>query len=79
MFDTVYISLYKGLEGTGGAVLAGDTATIAQAGVWRQRLGGTMQGAWPQAAIALVGLEETLSRMAEFRSPAASWTQQRKR
>ncbi|TWP49506.1 threonine aldolase [Lentzea tibetensis] len=70
LFDTVYVSLYKGLEGTAGAVLAGDEATIAHARVWRQRLGGSMPDAWPMAAIALVGLEETLPRMAEFRDHA---------
>lgn len=70
LFDTTYVSLYKGLEGVRGAVLAGDEPTIAEARVWRQRLGGAIPDAWPLAAIALVGLDETLPRMAEFRDHA---------
>jgi threonine aldolase len=64
------VSLYKGLEGVRGAVLAGDAETIAEAAVWRTRLGGAIADAWPLAAIALVGLDETMPRMAEFRDHA---------
>jgi threonine aldolase len=70
LFDTVYVSLYKSLEGVRGAVLAGDTATIAAAQVWRQRLGGGIRDAWPLAAAALVGLDDVLPRMAAFRDHA---------
>jgi threonine aldolase len=70
LFDTVYVSLYKGLEGARGAVLAGDEAVIGHAAVWRRRLGGAIADAWPLAAIALMGLEENLPRMAEFREHA---------
>jgi hypothetical protein len=70
LFDTVYVSLYKGLEGVRGAVLAGDPDTIAEANLWRSRLGGAIPDAWPLAAIALIGLDETLPRMAEFRDHA---------
>ncbi|MCG8927479.1 low specificity L-threonine aldolase [Lentzea sp. CC55] len=70
LFDTVYVSLYKGLEGTRGAVLAGDEDTIRQAAVWRRRLGGAIPDAWPLAAIALMGLEANLPRMTEFRDHA---------
>ncbi len=70
LFDTVYVSLYKGLQGVRGAVLAGDEQTIAQARLWRTRLGGNLPDAWPLAAVALVGLEDLLPRMAEFRDHA---------
>ncbi len=66
LFDTVYVSLYKGLEGVRGAVLAGDRDTIGEAGVWRSRLGGNLPDAWPLALAALVGLDEVLPRMPEF-------------
>ena len=42
LFDTVYVSLYKGLGGIGGSVLAGPAELIAQARVWRRRHGGTL-------------------------------------
>ncbi|WP_394619127.1 threonine aldolase family protein [Lentzea sp. JNUCC 0626] len=70
LFDTVYVSLYKGLEGVRGAVLAGDDDTIAQASVWRRRMGGALVDAWPLAAIALMGMDVNLPRMHEFRDHA---------
>jgi threonine aldolase len=72
LFDTVYVSLYKGLEGVRGAVLAGDEATIDHAGVWRHRLGGAIPDAWPFALAALIGLDEILPRMAAFRDHAVA-------
>ena len=70
LFDTVYVSLYKGLDGVRGAVLAGDAETIEHAAVWRRRLGGAIVDAWPLAAIALMGMDENLPRMAEFKAHA---------
>ncbi|MEU0884856.1 beta-eliminating lyase-related protein [Lentzea sp. NPDC005914] len=70
LFDTVYVSLYKGLEGVRGAVLAGDAETIAHAEVWRRRLGGAIVDAWPLAVIALMGMDENLPRMREFKAHA---------
>ncbi|MEU4443734.1 beta-eliminating lyase-related protein [Actinosynnema sp. NPDC050801] len=72
LFDTVYVSLYKSLEGVRGAVLAGDRATIDAASVWRRRLGGATPDSWPAAVTALVGLDEVLPRMAEFRDHAVA-------
>jgi len=72
LFDTVYVSLYKGLEGVRGAVLAGDENTIEHAGVWRHRLGGAIPDAWPLAVAALLGLDEVLPRMAAFRDHAVA-------
>jgi threonine aldolase len=70
LFDSAYVSLYKGLQGARGAVLAGDEAFLAEAAVWRQRLGGKLPDAWPLAAAALVGLDELVPRMAAFRDHA---------
>lgn len=70
LFDTVYVSLYKGLEGVRGAVLAGPVDVMDQAGVWRQRLGGAIPDAWPLAVAAMIGLDEVLPRMPAFRDHA---------
>lgn len=70
LFDTVYVSLYKGLEGIRGAVLAGDDDTIGHAEVWRHRLGGAIPDVWPLAVAALIGLDEVLPRMSAFRDHA---------
>jgi threonine aldolase len=72
LFDTVYVSLYKGLEGVRGAVLAGDEDTIGHADIWRQRLGGALPDAWPLAVAGLLGLDEVLPRMGAFRDHAVA-------
>jgi threonine aldolase len=72
LFDTVYVSLYKGLSGITGAVLAGQTELIDHARVWRDRLGGAVERAWPLAMTAERGLDELLPRMAEFADRARS-------
>jgi threonine aldolase len=66
LFDTVYVSLYKGLMGIAGAVLAGEPDVIEDARLWRNRLGGAVDRAWPEALLAERGLAELLPRMAEF-------------
>jgi threonine aldolase len=72
LFDTVYTSLYKGLQGVRGAVLAGPADIIAEAEVWRQRLGGAIPDAWPLAAAGLMGLETLPARMPAFRDHAVA-------
>jgi len=72
LFDSVYVSLYKGLQGVRGAVLAADADTVAQAAVWRSRLGGSIPDAWPLALSALIGLDDLLPRMPAFRDHAVA-------
>jgi threonine aldolase len=66
LFDTVYVSFYKGLGGTAGSMLLGDEALIAEARDWRHRHGGTLYNLWPYAASALAGLRVRLPRMASY-------------
>jgi threonine aldolase len=66
LFDTVYVSVYKGLEGVRGAVLAGPVDVIAAAELWRRRLGGSIPDAWPLAALGLIGLDDLVPRMPAF-------------
>lgn len=63
LFDTVYVSFYKGLGGLAGACLAGEPDVIKEARAWRKRMGGTLFGMWPNATTALAGLRERLPRM----------------
>ena len=72
LFDSVYVSLYKGLESMRGAVLSGSADFVDEASVWRTRLGGAITDAWPLAAGGLLGLDEVLGRMAEFRDHAVA-------
>lgn len=66
LFDSVYVSLYKGLGGVAGCVLAGDAALVAEAREWRARHGGTLFAMWPYAAAGLAGLRRRLPLMASY-------------
>lgn len=58
LFDTVYVSLYKGLGGLGGSVLAGPEDLVAETRVWQRRHGGALFSLFPLAAAAQRGLDE---------------------
>lgn len=47
LFDSVYVSFYKGLGGIAGAILAGDTKFIEQSKVWKKRHGGDLISLYP--------------------------------
>ncbi|HYH15641.1 MAG TPA: aminotransferase class I/II-fold pyridoxal phosphate-dependent enzyme, partial [Flavisolibacter sp.] len=64
-FDTVYISLYKYLGASGGAILCGDKAVIDQMPHLMKIHGGTMYGNWTNAAMALHRLEGFETRLQE--------------
>jgi threonine aldolase len=66
LFDTVYVSFYKGLGGLAGACLAGDVDVIDEARLWRRRHGGTLFGLWPNAASGLAGLRTRLPLMPAY-------------
>ena len=65
LFDSVYVSFYKGLGAVAGACLAADAGTIARAATWRHRLGGQPYALWPYAASALMALRTERPRMGE--------------
>lgn len=66
LFDTVYVSFYKGLGGLSGCCLAGDTDVVAEVRLWRTRHGGTLMALWPYAASALTCLRRRLPRMPAY-------------
>ena len=66
LFDTVYVSFYKGLGGLAGCCLAGEEDVIAEARVWRRRHGGTLFGMWPNAASGLAALRRRLPLMPQY-------------
>ena len=70
LFDTVYVSFYKGLGGLAGAILAGSTEIIAQARIWQRRHGGNLIRLYPYVLSARQGLRERLGRMAEYHEKA---------
>lgn len=63
LFDTVYVSFYKGIGALPGCCVAGSAADVAQVREWRRRLGGSLFGLWPNAASALALLPDRLAEM----------------
>ena len=66
LFDTVYVSLYKGLGGLAGSLLAGPEEVVAEATVWRRRHGGALHHLYPLAAAAQHGLDVLAPQMPRF-------------
>jgi threonine aldolase len=66
VFDTVYVSFYKGIGALPGCCLAGPADIIGEAREWRRRMGGTLYGLWPNAASALSCLRRRLPLMPAY-------------
>ena len=66
LFDTTYVSFYKGLGALPGCCLAGPEDVVAEVREWRRRLGGTLFGLWPGAASALTCLRTRLPLMPDY-------------
>jgi threonine aldolase len=66
LFDTVYVSFYKGLGALPGCCVAGPDEVVAQVREWRGRMGGTLHGLWPNAASALTCLHRRLPLMPDY-------------
>ena len=47
LFDSVYISFYKGINGIAGAVLAGDKDFTEESKIWKRRHGGDLISLYP--------------------------------
>lgn len=62
-FDSVYVSVYKGIGALAGALLAGGEDFIAQARRWRRRLGGTLVHLSPLVASAAMKIDARLALM----------------
>lgn len=69
-FDTVYISLYKYLGASGGAILCGNKKIIDQMPHLIKVHGGNMYGNWTNAAMALHRLEHLETRLQQAKQRA---------
>ena len=64
LFDSVYVSFYKGIGGLAGAALAGPKDFVDEARLWQHRQGGRLIQLYPYVLAARKGLAERLPRMA---------------
>jgi threonine aldolase len=72
LFDSVYVSFYKGLGAQAGACVVADQDVVDELRVWRKRMGGTLFAMTPYAVGALLGLRDELPRMGEYADWARS-------
>jgi threonine aldolase len=66
LFDTVYVSFYKGLGGIAGAALAGPADLVDEARIWQVRHGGRLASLYPLIIAARIGLDRYLPQMPAF-------------
>jgi threonine aldolase len=65
-FDSVYVSLYKGIGGMGGAMLAGSAAFVAKAQEWYRRQGGNVYQRTPYVVAAAMQFDARLNAMPAY-------------
>lgn len=70
LFDSVYVSFYKGIGGIAGAVLAGPTDFIAQSRIWLRRHGGNLISLHPYVLSARAGMQQNLEKFGAYRERA---------
>ncbi len=70
LFDSVYVSFYKGLGGLTGSILAGSTSFIASAKVWQRRYGGNFFSLSPYVLSARLSFKKNIEKMSLFVSKA---------
>lgn len=65
-FDSVYVSLYKGIGGLGGAMLAGPREFVERAAEWFRRQGGNLIHRSPYVVAAAMGFDARLAAMPAY-------------
>ena len=66
LFDSVYVSFYKGIGGISGAMLLGDKKFIAEARTWLRRHGGSLHQQYPTVASIAMRFDQRLARMPDY-------------
>lgn len=65
-FDSVYVSLYKGIGGMGGAMLLGSHGFVAKAEEWFRRQGGNLYQRTPYVVAAAMQFDGRLAAMPDY-------------
>lgn len=66
LFDSLYVSFYKGLGSPVGAAIAGPADLIAEARLWQQRAGARLSTLFPFVIAAQRGLDQKLPQMPTY-------------
>jgi threonine aldolase len=75
LFDSVYISFYKGIGGIAGAILAGDQAFTEKSKVWKRRHGGDLISLYPYFLSADYYFEKRIGKMKQYHEGAKELAQ----
>src|SRR5579871_525598 len=70
LFDSVYVSFYKGIGGITGAALTGTRDFIAEARIWQVRHGGRPRSLFPYVLSARAGLRQRIARFPHYHARA---------
>lgn len=70
LFDSVYVSFYKGIGAIAGAILAGPPDFIENAKIWQRRHGGNLPALYPYVLAAQKGVEDRLHKMPLYHEKA---------
>ena len=65
-FDSVYVSLYKGVGGLGGAMLAGSREFVDRAAEWFRRTGGNVIHRSPYVVAAAMQFDQRVAAMPDY-------------
>ncbi|SEG75086.1 low specificity L-threonine aldolase [Paenibacillus sp. UNC499MF] len=66
LFDSVYVSFYKGIGGIAGAVLAGNSDFTERSKVWKRRHGGDLISLYPYIVTSDYYFDRRIGRMAQY-------------
>lgn len=70
LFDSIYISFYKGIGGIAGAILAGEKAFTEESKVWKRRHGGDLISLYPYILSSNYYFDERLPKMEQYYNDA---------
>ncbi|QSF45358.1 threonine aldolase family protein [Paenibacillus tianjinensis] len=70
LFDSVYISFYKGIGGIAGAILAGSRDFTEESKIWKRRHGGDLISLYPYIIPAQYYYRQRAGRMAQYYTEA---------
>ncbi len=73
LFDSVYVSFYKGIGALPGAMLLGPREFIDEAQTWQRRMGGNLYTLLPNVASAASRLNDRLARFPAYRERALAF------
>lgn len=66
LFDSVYISFYKGIGGVAGAILAGSEDFTEESKIWKRRHGGDLVSLYPYIIPAQYYYRQRAGKMAQY-------------